>query len=71
MEHNVGNIDRGIRFIIGFGLFLVGMYLKVLLITAVGLLVILTGIIRFCLLYKILKISTVCKGSCEKETPEH
>lgn len=71
MECNVGKIDRSGRLVVGFLLFVLGMYLHVLLIVAVGLLVFLTGVTRFCFLYKLLKINTNCKSGCEKDSLEH
>ncbi len=67
MEKNIGKIDRAVRVVISLTLFLLGMYLHIALITAIGLLVFLSAVIQFCFLYKLLKINTLCKkNECEK-----
>ncbi len=67
MPQNIGKLDRGIRFAVGTILVVAGMVpLNIFLVSAVGLLVFLSGVTRFCPLYKVLNISTVCKGSCEE-----
>jgi hypothetical protein len=55
-RHNVGGIDRVLRLTLGGILFLGGLLLLGttrlgMILTAVGLLALLTGVIRFCVLY--------------------
>jgi len=69
MEWNVGKNDRVTRFVIGFVLFLLGMYVKLAIISAIGLLIFLTGVVRFCLIYKIFKINTICDREEECVSP--
>ncbi|NPA33451.1 MAG: DUF2892 domain-containing protein [Chlorobi bacterium] len=56
---NVGGIDRWLRIILGLILIGVGYYLeKNWIVIGIGVILLLTGIIKFCLIYKILGIST-------------
>ena len=59
---NEGNLDRGIRIIVGivslgFGLFILTGFLKVIALV-VGVVALITGIIGFCGLYALLGINT-------------
>lgn len=64
-RHNVGGLDRALRVALGAILFLGGLILLTgrtklgVTLTVVGLLALLTGIIRFCVLYIPFGISTV------------
>jgi hypothetical protein len=64
MKPNVSSIDRAIRFVIGLGLIGWGIYAQNWL-GAIGVIPLLTGLIRFCPLYRVLGLST-CKDSCDK-----
>lgn len=59
MKPNVSSIDRAIRFVIGLGLIGWGIYSKNWL-GAIGVIPLLTGLFRFCPLYRVLGLST-CK----------
>jgi hypothetical protein len=68
MIHNVGGMDRILRLILGGTLLLAGLALLSgattlgVTLTAVGLLVLLTGMVRFCVLYLPFGISTAKPG---------
>lgn len=64
MKRNESNQDRGIRAVVGIialfvGLFVVGGFLRALLII-VGLVLVITAAVGFCPLYRLLGINT-CK----------
>lgn len=67
-RHNVGGIDRVLRLTLGGILFLAGLFLLTSKITpgailaVVGLLALLTGLVRFCALYIPFGISTAQPG---------
>jgi len=67
-RHNVGGIDRVLRLMFGGILFLAGLFLftsKIrpgLILAVVGLLALLTGLVRFCALYVPFGISTARPG---------
>lgn len=67
-RHNVGGIDRVLRLTLGGILFLAGLFLLASKITpgvilaVVGVLALLTGIVRFCALYIPFGISTARPG---------
>ncbi len=65
MKHNIGNVDRIVRFIIGAVLVFVGFSLAKWWIMIIGGIVFLTGLIRFCALYTLFGVST-----CPIETPK-
>ena len=62
MQPNIGTTDRVIRFIVGIVIILVGIYFKTWW-GAIGLIPILTGLLRYCPLYVPLKINTYVKKS--------
>ncbi len=61
MDCNIGKIDRIIRIVIGVALLLLAFQLQNILLGIVGLIVLVTGVIKFCLLYKLLGINTGCQ----------
>jgi hypothetical protein len=61
MDCNIGKIDRIIRLVIGVALLLLAFQLQSILLGIVGLVVLVTGVIKFCLLYKLLGINTGCQ----------
>jgi hypothetical protein len=61
MDCNIGKIDRIIRLVIGVALLLLALQLQSILLGIVGLVVLVTGVIKFCLLYKLLGINTGCQ----------
>ncbi len=62
MKQNVGGIDRYARIAIGIVLVLVGTVgISSLIVTIIGLIVMGTGVFRFCALYSLLGINTACK----------
>jgi len=74
MPQNIGSFDRAIRLALGVILVLAGtIVFNNPLVTVVGLALFLTGVIRFCGIYKMLGISTnkPCgcdtDGSCDKK----
>ena len=62
MDCNIGKIDRIIRLVIGVALLLLAFLLQKILLGIIGLVVLVTGIIKFCLLYKLFNINT-----CQKD----
>jgi len=67
-SHNVGGVDRALRLAVGGILFLAGVFLLTsrirpgVVLAVVGVLVLLTGTIRFCALYVPFGISTALPG---------
>jgi DUF2892 family protein len=67
-RHNVGGIDRVLRLTLGGILFLAGLFLLAsrirpgVILVVVGLLALLTGLVRFCALYIPFGISTAQPG---------
>lgn len=61
MDCNIGKIDRIIRLVIGVALLLLAFQLQNILLGIVGLVVLVTGIMKFCLLYKLFGINTGCQ----------
>ena len=67
-RHNVGGVDRVLRLTLGGMFFLAGLFLLTsrirpgVVLAVVGVLVLLTGIIRFCALYVPFGISTATPG---------
>lgn len=62
MQPNIGTTDRVIRLIVGIVIILAGIYFKTWWGT-IGLLPIVTGLLRYCPLYVPLKINTCGKKS--------
>ena len=66
--HNVGGVDRVLRLTLGGMFFLAGLFLLItrirpgVVLAVVGVLLLLTGIIRFCALYVPFGISTATPG---------
>ena len=58
MKRNVGGIDKIIRIILGFAIFILGYYYQSIILGLIGLIILLTGLLGWCGLYKIFKIST-------------
>ena len=75
IEKNVGNMDRVFRILIGIGLLiagplgLVGPRAPWTLLGFAGLALLLTGVFRVCITYKLLGISTA-KGRAADEMPD-
>lgn len=63
MKCNVGGWDRLFRFVVGFGLLVIG-YVYDSYWGLIGLVPILTALVRWCPLYIPLKKSTYREGSC-------
>jgi hypothetical protein len=61
MDCNIGKIDRILRLVIGVALLLLAFQLQNILLGIIGLVVLVTGVIKFCLLYKLLGINTGCQ----------
>ena len=61
MKANVGGTDRIIRIVVGIAIIIVGITLHTWW-GLVGLLPIVTGLVRFCGLYPVLKIDTTGSG---------
>ena len=62
MKQNVGNTDRYIRIAIGVVLVLVGTIgINNPIVGIIGLIVMGTGVFKFCALYSLLGINTTCK----------
>lgn len=55
---NEGNTDRILRIIVGIALIVLGLATSQLLLAVVGLVPLLTGLSGFCLIYRLLGIST-------------
>ena len=68
-RHNVGGVDRVLRLTLGGMLFLAGLFLLTssirpgVVLAVIGALALLTGIIRFCVLYVPFGISTARPGN--------
>ena len=58
MKKNVGGIDKIIRIVLGLALFILGYYYQSILLGVISIIILLTGIIGWCGIYKIFKIST-------------
>ena len=61
MCFNAGIADRIVRVVAGLGLIAFGLINENLIITAVGVVPLLTGAIGFCPIYPIFKLNTGCK----------
>jgi hypothetical protein len=66
MKKNVGNIDRVIRLVAGTAIILWGISTQNWL-GAIGIIPILTGLLRWCPAYCPLGLSTNCNSCCSKE----
>lgn len=58
LKVNEGNTDRIVRIIVGIALIVLGLATSQLLLAVVGLVPLLTGLSGFCLIYRLLGIST-------------
>lgn len=68
MKQNVGGIDRYVRIFAGIALVLVGTIgINNLPLTIIGLIVMGTGVFRFCALYSVLGINTSCRTEKKDE----
>lgn len=65
MEHNVGNADRAVRIIAGLAVIGAGVYYQSWW-GAIGLVLVVTGLMRFCPAYMPLKMSTCGRKPEEK-----
>lgn len=61
MCFNEGPLDQALRFSVGVAVIITGVILDNYLISAVGLVPLVTGIVGFCPLYTLLKINTGCQ----------
>jgi hypothetical protein len=61
MNCNIGKIDRIIRLVIGAVLLLLAFELQSIALSIIGVIILTTGFIKFCLLYKLLGINTGCQ----------
>ncbi|HEC30810.1 MAG TPA: DUF2892 domain-containing protein [Candidatus Yonathbacteria bacterium] len=59
-KHNIGKTDKYLRIALGIAMIIAGYYLGSWLWAIGGLIVFATGVVNWCLIYKILGIST-CK----------
>lgn len=68
MKQNIGGIDRYIRIGIGAILVIVGTVgINSLIVSVIGLIIMGTGVFRFCGLYTLLGINTSCKIKPKEE----
>ena len=68
MKRNIGGADKYARIIIGALLVIIGTVgIANLVVTVVGLVVMGTGVFRFCGVYTLLGINTACKIAQKKE----
>jgi hypothetical protein len=58
LQINEGNVDRAVRIVAGLGLAVVGLMVQRTWIGLIGLLPLMTGIMGYCPLYRVLGIST-------------
>lgn len=61
MCFNAGIIDRTIRVGVGIALIAYGVSVDNMIVTSVGAIPLLTGVIGFCPLYPLIKLNTGCK----------
>ncbi len=68
MKQNIGGIDRYIRIGVGTALVIIGTVgIHNLIVNIIGLIVMGTGVFRFCGLYTLLGIDTSCKIKPKEE----
>ncbi len=68
MKQNVGNTDRLIRIFAGIALVMIGTIgINNPIVGIIGLIVMGTGVFRFCALYSVLGINTACKIEKKEE----
>ncbi len=68
MKQNIGGIDRYIRIGVGTALVIIGIVgIHSLIVNIIGLIVMGTGVFRFCGLYTLLGIDTSCKIKPKEE----
>ena len=65
LKRNIGKIDKWIRIVSGIALVAAGYYFQSWLLGIAGVIIFGTGIIDWCLIYKLLGVST-----CKTETPK-
>jgi hypothetical protein len=74
VRRNVGGVDRVVRMVVGGILFCGGLFLLIsksslgVIVAVVGLMVLLTGVVRFCVLYIPFDISTA-RSAAEPRQP--
>jgi len=61
MCFNEGPLDRALRISLGIGLIIYGFTTESMIMSTLGVVPLLTGIIGLCPLYSILKLNTGCK----------
>lgn len=66
MKHNIGNIDRGLRIVIGLALIALAVMNVIGWWGWIGLVPLLTGLFRFCPAYRLLGISTCQRKALDK-----
>lgn len=64
MKPNVGNLDRILRLILGLAVLGLGFYFKTWW-GALGLIFVITGLVRFCPIWGACRINTTGQKSCE------
>lgn len=68
MKQNIGGIDRYIRIGVGAALVIIGTIgVHSLIVSIIGLIVMGTGVFRFCGLYTLLGVDTSCKIKPKEE----
>jgi uncharacterized membrane protein YuzA (DUF378 family) len=60
MCFNAGKLDRALRIVVGVGLLTYGFISQDLIVSVIGAIPLLTGLVGFCPFYPILKINTGC-----------
>ncbi|MFP4487601.1 MAG: DUF2892 domain-containing protein [Campylobacterales bacterium] len=61
MPCNIGKVDIWIRVVLGLVLVFVAAYLQSIVVGALGVIALATGMTRFCPLYLLFKLNTGCK----------
>ncbi len=69
LKHNIGKTDKWVRIILGIVIVGVGYYLMSGVWSVVGLIIFATGIVDWCLFYRIFGIST-CKTKTADENTQ-
>ncbi len=69
MKFNVGNLDRSIRYILGWAIITAGFYYQIWW-GAVGLILLLTGFIAWCPVYSLLNIDSGAESPESAEKTE-
>ncbi len=69
MKSNVGNLDRSIRFVLGWVIITAGIYYQSWW-GAIGLILLVTGLLAWCLAYSLLNIDSGAKSPESAEGSE-